>query len=150
MRNNQLIELETDRDVLKSEVLKNCKENTWARLRESSIHGVGVFAVRDIPSGTSIFPETITEFMFIEWDEVADFHPSLIKMIKDFYVTNEKGFWSPPHSLNKIDPSYFLNHNKKNNCIHLENGDIRSCKLILIGTELTLNYESIYESKLAE
>src|SRR3989338_4757377 len=39
----------------KKQLLRDLREKTYCRLQPSSIHGIGVFAIRDIPKGTDPF-----------------------------------------------------------------------------------------------
>ena len=128
-----------------SKVLHNIKENTWARIKPSKIHGVGVFAVRKISSGTNLFPETKVNFEFITWNQLGHVSPSIRKMIHDFFVDNDFGFWCPDQSLNQLNLSFYLNHSTTPNCYHSEAGEIFAVKDISIGQELTLNYSDFDE-----
>ena len=128
-----------------SKVLHNIKENTWARIKPSKIHGVGVFAVRKISSGTNLFPETRVNFEFITWNQLGHVSPSIRKMIHDFFVDNDFGFWCPDQSLNQLNVSFYLNHSTAPNCYHSESGEIFAIKNIHIGQELTLNYSDFDE-----
>ena len=128
-----------------SKVLHNIKENTWARIKPSKIHGVGVFAVRKISSGTNLFPETKVNFDFITWNQLGTVAPGVRKMIHDFFVDNEFGFWCPDQSMNQLNLSFYLNHSTNPNCFHNESGEIFAIKDIPIGQELTLNYSDFEE-----
>ena len=127
-------------------VLHNIRENTWARIKPSKVQGVGVFAIRKIPKGTSLFPETNTHFEFITWNQLGHVSPAIRKMIHDFFVDNDFGFWCPNHSLNQLNISFFLNHSPRPNCFHNESGEIFAIKDISIGMELTLNYADFDDS----
>ena len=129
-----------------SRVIHNIKENTWARIKPSRIHGVGVFSIRNIKAGTSIFPETNTHFEFITWNQLGHVTPAVRRMIHDFFVDNEFGFWCPNHSLNQLNISFYLNHSLDPNCYHNESGEIFAIKDIRIGMELTLNYADFEET----
>ena len=37
--------------MTKEELLSELSNNTWVMIKPSGIHGIGVFAVRDIPAG---------------------------------------------------------------------------------------------------
>ena len=85
-------------------------------VRESPIHGKGVFAVEEIPANTPV--------SFLCW-----WHP-------------QERWWR----VNQNSVSPFINHSFNNNCIALLNEDVEqyivttSCT-VPADTELTLNYD---------
>ena len=42
---------------IKQTILEHLKNNIYCRLKPSKIHGVGVFAIRNIPKNTNPFKE---------------------------------------------------------------------------------------------
>ena len=87
------------------------------------------------------------DFEFITWSQLGHVTPAVRKMIHDFFVDNEFGFWCPNHSLNQLNISFYLNHTTNPNCYHNESGEIFTIKDIGIGQELTLNYADFEEDE---
>ena len=92
----------TDKEIL--EGIKELNESVWCRLSPSKIHGVGVFALRDIPKGTPILKGVRASMYrfgtnptyYITEKHVKLLHPAIWELITDrnpnpFYI----GFNSP-------------------------------------------------------
>ena len=133
--------------MTKEEIIKDFENNIYCRIQPSAIHGVGVFAIRNIPKGTNPFItytniETIAipEKEIIENKNIPD---TVKKMIKDFYVIQNGNFYCDARSLNEINITYFLNHSDTPN-LDVNEIDEESVftanKDISIGEELTSNY----------
>ena len=131
----------------KENVLLNLKEDVFCKLGSSSIHGVGVFAIKDIPKGTVV---SIGEGEpLLENVEVLD----LIKMYcgiscYDTYVVHENG-------LNNIYIGYYLNHSDDPNLKIYSDPNAKeheyvnfiTVKDIKMGEELTENYRNLSGSE---
>lgn len=102
-------------------------ENTYVKIAPSSLGGVGVKAIRDIPKGTDPFPFSQDKFpmAFLSYEEISHLHPNIQKMIQDFHLVTGKVYdFSKPmtfnpqdkfpvsiNGLNNMNVSWFLNHN---------------------------------------
>jgi len=62
--------------------------NVYTRLKPSKIHGVGVFAIRDIPENTPVFnpEEPVEEEFIVSKKEVKKLDPEVQKLYQDFCV----------------------------------------------------------------
>ena len=90
-------------------------EGVYARIRPSKIHGVGVFAIRDIPKGTKIFPEDDTELTWMKRSALKlDELPKEIRLLYDqFCLIKDKGeTYGCPKSFNLMTVAWYLNHSK--------------------------------------
>ena len=77
----------------------NQLSQTYCRLRPSEIHGIGVFAVRDIPEGTNLFPEcTSPAYYKIDLSHLNKLNKNVIKMMEDFFVFEKDYFFCPEKS----------------------------------------------------
>lgn len=100
--------------MTQKEFLKDLQENIYCRLQPSSLHGIGIFAIRDIPKGADPFPGC----RMARWREIPlerfqadDKIPAEVKQFAQaIFPVRGKTFYFPDHSLNAIDISYFLNH----------------------------------------
>ena len=55
----------------KEALLKQLAESTYVMIKASPIHGIGVFAIRDIPKGTQdIFSQGIGDWIQVSKEEV--------------------------------------------------------------------------------
>lgn len=119
-------------------------ENVYARLKPSLIHGVGCFAIRDIPVGVDPFPDSNSEHQFVEKEKVANLPPEIKKLYYDF-CCDEDGIYYCPKSFNRVDVSWYLNHSKNPNMVFREVGTtfgFFTARDIKDGEELTIDYDT--------
>lgn len=117
----------------------------FCRIQASPIHGVGVFAIRQIPKGINPMRERrVFEFEAIPVSDIRDdptLPGALKKLVIDMCPENDGHYDIPPFSLNEIGVSYYLNHSDTPNMeCDEESGDFFSLRDIEIGEELTVDY----------
>lgn len=113
--------------------------NLYTRLKPSK-HGLGVFALRNIPESFCLFegdagavvrvPRTVVDA--IEDDEVRC-------MYLDFCPTKDGNFIAPA-DFNQLTMSWYMNHSTNSNVRADENLQFMSCRAISVGEELTIDY----------
>jgi len=115
--------------------------SAFCTLAPSPIHGVGVFALREIPKNTVIFSA-------LEWTTL-DFSilKRLDKTIQSEYLKRFKrtptGVSIPTIGYNFMDFRFYLNHSYFPNLNYDTMNDLIITKeTIIINTELTINYKS--------
>ncbi|MBI5369869.1 hypothetical protein HZA85_01610 [Candidatus Uhrbacteria bacterium] len=102
-------------------------QKTFCRLQPSSIEGVGVFAVKEIPEGVNPFEG----------------------MRDDFFVIEKNGTVRIPQSaLNGMDMSFYVNNSDHPNLTTTDGFLFITSRLIKPGEELTVAY-AIYDEKYA-
>ena len=125
--------------------------NTYVRIMPSKIHGVGLFAIKDIPKGICPFeyPNSkcgINKFTRIHKDKLEGIDKGVIKILDDFLGIDEKGYYDiPTDGLNSLDVSFYMNFSKKPN---IDITSFKECKfavfitnrIIKRGEELFINY----------
>jgi SET domain-containing protein len=124
--------------------VRDLKEKVFCRLAISNIHGVGVFAIRDIPAGVDPFPG---EKGFCEFDEIPvssimeseDITPAVKKLVIDLCPERDGVYDIPNHSLNLCGVSWYINHSTSPNCGE-NDGDFFTLREIKAGEELTVDY----------
>lgn len=119
-------------------------KDVYIRLRPSNIHGVGVLAVCDIPTGTDPFLDCNDEHCFIGKDKVASLPPEIRKLYQDFCV-EEGGLYYCPVSFNRMDVAWYLNHSKQPNMVFREVRNtfgFFTAQDIKTGEELTIDYDT--------
>ena len=100
--------------MTQQEFLRDLENNIHCRLQASSVHGIGIFAIRDIPKGTDPFLGCrVARWRAIPLKRLlAD--DKISAGVKEFaqaiFPVRGETFYFPDHSLNAIDISYFLNH----------------------------------------
>ena len=127
---------------LLNRVLRNC----YCRLQPSNIHGIGVFAVSDIPKGRNPF-RMIPKYGDIGYvriteDELDALPPKLSELIRDLFIPTDKRMHVPNHGMNMINLNCYLNHSATPN-MRTKNGyDFVTFRKILVGEELTVDYRT--------
>ena len=126
--------------ILKKQILQELLNNPIVKLAPSQINGagVGVFALSKIEKEDIVF-DTNTN-IFIKWVEVKGTKENIIKYIQQICHCDEQGFWIDC-PVNKINPSYYVNHAENPNLYHEPSTDtFIAIKTIEIGEELTCVY----------
>ena len=125
------------------ECIKYLDSTVWATLRPSPIHGIGVFAIRDIPEGTRItdhrdYWEKHARNQLTP-EEMNQLHPAIRKIILDRTHFFEEDTLLEFYSPNLSAPlEYWLNHSDTPNITGTHT--IRNIKA---DEELTINYKTL-------
>jgi hypothetical protein len=126
-----------------NKLIENANNNVYCRLQCSKTHGVGVFAIKDIPINTNPFQLAADQCQGIyAIEDEPSFvekilHPEIKKMVKDFGGLPKKGF-------NAMTIAWYMNHSDKPNT---NIGTSLCGKLVFVtntnikaGEELFINY----------
>ena len=75
---------------MKKALIKNLNDDVYCRIKASKRHGVGVFAIKDIPKDTNPFLLTGAQcikqkIINVSEDELKTLHPEVKKMVNDSY-----------------------------------------------------------------
>jgi SET domain-containing protein len=137
--------------MTKEELLKELQANTWVMLKPSSIEGIGVFALCDIPKGCrDMFskPDITDEWITISKKEV-DALPAHAKFVVGNYcLYDDENYFVPGHGFKKMDLCLFLNHSDSANIISINDGDhFEAIRDIKAGEELLVDYGTIVDDK---
>lgn len=131
-----------------AEVLANIKNNTYCRLKPSPVHGIGVFAIRDIEKGMNPFVLRGRSHAWIGIKErdFRSFHPEIIDMIRAYFVKDKGKFWVHAQGLNALTIEFYLNHSKEPNLIYdVPNEEFITTRVIRAGEELLIDYSVLKE-----
>lgn len=104
------------------DIVDRLNKSIWCRLAPSLIHGVGVFAIRDIPKGTNLISDTLLQEQFsLDLEHFNLLHQSIQSVILDrnAWIGNNITFHSPNADANigkflnhSIKPNYDMKQNK--------------------------------------
>ena len=126
----------------KVKILKRLK-NTYCRLRPSTIEGVGVFAIRDIPKNINPF-QGVKNQRWYKFDiaQLKKLNKEILKMVDDFYVIEKnKTVLIPEYALNGMDISFLVNNSESPNLKTIDGGfTFITLRKIKKGEELTAAY----------
>lgn len=127
---------------LKERLHEHLKNEVYCRLGVSTIHGVGVFALRDIAKGTLPLKSMVThkekKFSRIELKEVPG---SVRKHLSDFCLVEGGRVYVPEIGMNAVNLSVYLNHSKTPNLFFNDDDELEANVDIERGTELTIDYD---------
>ncbi|MBS1640372.1 MAG: SET domain-containing protein [Bacteroidetes bacterium] len=137
------------KDLFKQQLLKELVYNTYVQLKPSGIHGIGVFAMINIPKGcTTMFEKEMGEWVELSFEEVALLPAHSKALVENFCLFDDKKYFVPAKGFKQIDLSLFLNHSNKPNLISVNDGEyFKAIKNIKAGEELFIDYGTIVHSE---
>ena len=98
-------------------VLEYIKNEIYFRIKPSPIHGVGLFAIKDISQGTNITVEIekMANIVDINKFDLVDIHPNVVKLLDDYCVSDNNcyKFYFPINY--KWMHHWFINHSDNPN-----------------------------------
>jgi len=79
------------KDSLKEKLILKRLEQVYCRLAPSPIHGIGIFAIKDIPKGTNPFNNSFMaqEAIVINKNKIKDFGPEILTLLHDQHPTSD-------------------------------------------------------------
>lgn len=133
--------------MTKAALLKELSENTWVMIRPSGVHGIGVFAIRDIPAGCKdIFSKEMGEWHTVPRRETDTLPVHAKDLVENYCLYDEENYFIPANGFKAIDLSLFLNHSDTPNIISVNEGEyFETVRLVKKGEELLINYGEIVE-----
>ena len=128
--------------VDKSRLLKHLQTEVYCRLSISPVHGIGVFAIRDIPKGAKPLVSllNIKEFTFSK-KQVSILPASVKKEVRMFCYFDKDEYLIPSIGLNAMNMAFYMNHSKTPNVKYLKNNDIVTLRKIKANEELFFDYD---------
>lgn len=134
----------------KQQLLGHLQNDVYCRIQPSAVHGVGVFAIKPIPQGTSIYKGSHEyENVMLNQAEVDALHPQVKRLIYDFFATEadkKKGIYTVPNiGINGMDISFYMNHSHKPNAQINKSGEFIALRDIEEGEELIIDYAQLDE-----
>lgn len=129
----------------KFELIAELSQNTYVRLLPSPVHGIGVFAIQNIPQHCrNIFCDEEGDWQTLSFSEVDQLPTHTRDLIENFCLYDEENYFVPAHGFKKIDLSLFLNHDDNPNIRSIDEGRyFEAIRDINAGEELFLDYGSI-------
>ena len=122
-------------------------EGVYARIARSSIHGVGVRAIRDIPAGTAVFRGESERVVWVSRAAVRRLPKALRQLYEDFAMAWDDRY-GVPRTMNMLSVGWYLNHSNRPNVAADESGRFHSLRRIRKGEELTADYRTFTDEHL--
>jgi SET domain-containing protein len=131
----------------KEALLKELANSTYVMIKPSPLHGIGVFAIRDIPKGTSnIFSKGVGDWIKVSKEEVEALPQHSKDLIENHCLFDEDFYFIPDYGFKLVDLVIYLNHSETPNVISLNDGEeFEAIRDIAIGEELLVDYGTIVE-----
>ena len=133
------------------EFIKDLEENIYCRLRPSSVSGIGIFAIRDIPKGMNPL-KNFLKCRYIEIDPKLVFEnekidPAVKELVNDMYVIAEGKLNLWEGGLNALDIGFFINSSENPNMTaDIDGESFIAARDIKRGEELFVDYGTYAEN----
>ena len=133
----------------KEALLKELANSTYVMIKPSPLHGIGVFAIRDIPKGTkNIFSKGVGDWIKVSKEEVDALPQHSKDLIENHCLFDEDHYFIPDYGFKLVDLVIYLNHSETPNVISLNEGEeFEAIRDIASGEELLVDYGTIVESE---
>jgi SET domain-containing protein len=133
--------------VNKHELLNELASDTYVTLRASPIHGIGVFAIRDIPQGCkTIFSKNVGKWIKLPISEVEKLPEHSRSLVETYCLYDETDYYVPDYGFKVMDIVNYLNHSSSPNIASMNDGEyFESIMPIMAGSELLVDYGKIVE-----
>ncbi len=135
--------------MTKEELLKELSEETYAVLKPSAIHGIGVFAAKSIPKGCQdIFSKNAGEWIKLSIPDVENLPSHSRNLVETYCLYDEEHYYVPDYGFKLMDMVNYLNHSSEPNIISVNEGEyFEAIRDITAGEELLVNYGEIVDTK---
>lgn len=132
----------------KEALLKQLTHATYVMIKPSPLHGIGVFAIRDIPQGTkNIFSEGVGDWIKVSREEVAALPTASRDLIENHCLFDEDFYFVPDYGFKLVDLVIYLNHSDTPNVASINDGEFfEALRDIKEGEELLVDYGTIVDS----
>ena len=133
----------------KQALLKQLQSKTYVMIKPSPLHGIGVFAIRDIPKGTKdIFSEGFGDWIKVSKQEVDALPKHSRDLIENHCLFDEDHYFIPEYGFKLVDLVIYLNHSDTPNVQSLNDGEqFEALRDIQEGEELLVDYGTIVDSE---
>jgi SET domain-containing protein len=128
--------------MTKEALLAQLKNDTYIILKPSGIHGIGVFAIRDIPKGCrNMFSRGAGEWIKLPIAEVDALPDHARELVETYCLFDEDNYYVPDYGFKLMDLVNYLNHSTHPNIVSVNDGEeFEALRDIKTGEELLVNY----------
>lgn len=133
----------------KDKLLQQLHQQTFAMLKPSPLHGIGVFAVTPIPKGErKIFSDHESEWIEVSKEEVDALPQHARDLVENHCLFNETHYYIPEYGFKIFDLAVYLNHSDHPNLVSINDGEFfEAIRDIDAGEELLIDYGTIVDSE---
>ena len=137
--------------MTKADLLAELSQHTYVMLKTSTVAGIGVFALRDIPKGCrDMFskPDKSDSWLTLTKKEVETLPSHAQLLVENYCLFDEEKYFVPDYGFKKIDIALFLNHSDSPNVMSINEGEyFEALREIKSGEELFIDYGEIVEGE---
>jgi SET domain-containing protein len=135
--------------MTREQLLQELQHDVYVMLRPSPVHGIGVFAIKDIPKGCrTIFSKGVGEWIKLSFAEVEQLPPHSRNLIETYCLYDEENYFVPDYGFKLMDLVLYLNHSADPNVISVNEGDqFEAIRDIRVGEELLVNYDTLVDDE---
>ena len=135
--------------MTKETLLKDLMHDTYVMIKPSPLHGIGVFAIRDIPKGTrNIFSQGVGEWIKLTIAEVEALPKHSMDLVEHHCLFDEDFYYVPDYGFKLVDLVIYLNHSDTPNVVSINEGEyFEAISAIKVGEELLVDYGTIVDSE---
>jgi len=133
----------------KDKLLQQLRQHTFAMLKPSPLHGIGVFSITAITKGErKIFSDHESEWIEISKEEVDALPQHARDLVENHCLFNETHYYIPEYGFKIFDLAVYLNHSDQPNLISINDGEFfEAIRDIEAGEELLIDYGTIVDSE---
>ena len=135
----------------KRQLLATLATDTWVMLRRSHVAGVGVFAIRDIPTGCRRMfsePDAPEDWVSVSREEVDALPDWARHQVENYCLYDDRNYFVPARGFKQMDLSLFLNHSETPNVRSVDDGNyFEATRYIAAGEELLIDYGEIVDDE---
>lgn len=132
----------------KKKILHHLEKEVFCRLGVSPVHGIGVFAVRDIPKGVNPLKSYVrVKEIDVSKKEIKHLPKGVRAQIDTFCYYDRKSVSIPRNGLNTFDLAIYLNHSKNPNLRFKKNGTLETLQDVKMDDELFIDYDISFGEK---
>jgi len=134
--------------MTREELLKELSEETFITLKPSPVHGIGVFALRDIPKGCkTLFSKNVGDWIKVPISDIEKLPDHSRNLVETYCLYDETNYYLPDYGFKVMDLVNYLNHSSTPNVISVNEGEyFESLREISAGEELLVNYGEIVDT----
>lgn len=127
------------------QLLAELSNETLIALKPSPVHGIGVFAIADIPKGfREIFSRGVGEWIRVPIAEVEKLPEHSRSLVETYCLFDETDYFVPDYGFRVMDLVNYLNHSSDPNVVSVNDGEyFESLREIKTGEELFVDYGKI-------
>jgi hypothetical protein len=121
---------------LKEKLILKRLDEVYCRLMPSPIHGIGVFSIKQIPIGTSLFKGSYMAQEAIVVNKHKIKEKEILRMLHDYHPTSDDKLQIVSNFPNSLIWSNYINYSDVPNIELMTNGEWKTLRQIEKGEEL--------------